>query len=76
MDSFYSNTMSWSSCCGTKESAASCERWDTGSIPGQAQWVKDLALLQLRIRSRWPQGSQKWGEKNKYNVSYGNPTLK
>ena len=25
------------------------ECWDTGSIPGLAQWVKDLALLQLQL---------------------------
>ena len=51
--------------------------WDVCSIPGLAQWVvKDLALLQLQLRSRtqfwsdpWPWelhmpwGSQKWRKK-------------
>jgi len=31
-------------------SAVSWERWDTGSIPGLVQWVKDLALQQLQLR--------------------------
>ena len=31
----------WSSHCGATGSAASWERWDAGSIPGSAQWVKD-----------------------------------
>ena len=30
--------------------AASRERWDTGLIPGLAQWVKDPVLMQLRLR--------------------------
>ena len=34
-----------SSCCGAMGSEKSWERWDAGSIPGPAQWVKDLALL-------------------------------
>ena len=34
------------------ESTASWEHWDTGSIPGPAQWVKDLALLQLHLQLR------------------------
>ena len=39
-----------SSHCGTTELAASMEPWDTSSIPGPAQWVKDPALLQLWLR--------------------------
>ena len=39
------------SCCGATGSVASWEPWDAGSIPGQAQQVKDLALLQLQLRS-------------------------
>ena len=30
--------------------AASWEPWDTGLIPDQAEWVNDLALLQLQLR--------------------------
>ena len=33
-------------------SEASWERWEAGSIPCWAQWVKDLALPQLQIRSQ------------------------
>ena len=28
------------------------ECWDTGSIPGPAEWVKDQVLLQLWLKSR------------------------
>ena len=38
-----------SSRCGA---TASWERWNTGWLPGPAQWVMDLALLQLRLRSQ------------------------
>lgn len=34
-----------SSHSGTTESAVSQERWDAGSIPSLAQWVKDVALV-------------------------------
>ena len=39
-----------SSCCGAVGLAASWEHWDKDLIPLPAQWVKDPALLQLRLR--------------------------
>ena len=47
----------WSSCCGAMGSAASWERWKAGSIPGLAQWVGDLALLQLWQSDPLPRNS-------------------
>ena len=29
------------------------EHWDTGLIPGPAEWVKDLELLQLQLQLRY-----------------------
>lgn len=34
-----------SSCCGTRGSTAAWEPWDTGSIPGRAQWVQRCCSL-------------------------------
>ena len=52
--------------------AASLEYWDTGLIPGLAQWVKNLMLPQFRLRSaslaqelHRPWGSQKSKEGSK-----------
>ena len=58
--SVFSKCYSWSPHCGATASAGSQEHWDTVLIPGPAQWVKDLALPQLWLRSRlWP-GSDPW----------------
>ena len=35
----------WSSHCGSEETNLTYIHEDTGSIPGLAQWVKDLVLL-------------------------------
>ena len=39
---------------------ASLERWDTGLIPGPAQWVRDPVLLQLQHRSQLWLGFDPW----------------
>ena len=60
--------------------AASWERWDAGSIPSLARWVKDPVLLQLWLRLQlqlgfdpWPRNSicyrvAKTGKENKTKV--------
>ena len=61
-----------SSCCGITGPTAALQGQGTGSIPGPAQWVKALVLLQLRCRlQRWL-GSDPW-PKNSVCCRGGNP---
>ena len=53
-----------SSHCSTVELVLSLEQWDVGSIPGPAQWIKDLALPQLWCRSQLWLGSDPWLQKS------------
>ena len=39
---------------------AALECWDIGSVPGLAQWVKDLVLPQLQQRSQLQLESDPW----------------
>ena len=49
-----------SSHCGITGLVASWECWDAGLIPGLEQWVRDLALSQLRLRSQLQFRSDPW----------------
>ena len=40
--------------------AASWEPWDAGFIPSPAQWIKDSALSQLRLRLQLQLRSDPW----------------
>ena len=39
---------------------ASWDRWDLGSVPSPAQWVKDPLLPWLQLRSQLQLGSDPW----------------
>ena len=71
------NTLMWkylrSSCTGEMGLAASWDHWVTDSIPGLAQWVKDLALPQLWLRLRQTLGTDPWPQ-NSYAA--GRPKIK
>ena len=54
------DTSCWSSQCGATGSVSSLEHWDASLIPGPAQCVKDLALLQLWHRMQLWLGSYLW----------------
>ena len=50
----------WSFRSGATGLVAPVQRQDAGSVPGLAQWVKDLAWLQLWHRSQVPLRSDSW----------------
>ena len=60
---------------GATGSAESWELWDAPSIPGPVQWVRDLTLPRLWLRSPLQLGSDPWpgtpyaGEANTHKKS-------
>ena len=59
---------------GSVEASRGC--WDAGSMPGRAQWVKDLAWLQLQLWLQLqPRNSICLGEaKKEKKVKRGDPS--